>query len=305
MKRTACLRPAALLGLLICSGLLSPAGEATSPQHAAAPALPAGPQQIEIHCGTNLITVFTYKPDTYRDGPLIVVFHGRARNAQEYRDFAIPLAQRLNAIVAAPWFDPERFPIHDYTLGGVLQNGVEQPREKWFFSNIETLVTALRQREGKTDLDYYLLGHSAGGQMLMRLAAFQPMTAKRIVAANPGSDLFPRRDWDYGYGFGQLSGALGDDAALQRYLAAPLTLYLGTADILTDQENLDRSEGAQREGKHRLERGRACFAFAAALAQDRGWQFNWRKVETPGIAHDAKGMFTATEVEAALLGETK
>ena len=38
----------------------------------------------------------------------------------------------------------------------------------------------------------------------MRLAALYPMDIRRIVAAKPGSDLFPRRDWKFGYGFGGL-----------------------------------------------------------------------------------------------------
>lgn len=267
--------------------------------------IPFGTNQVELLCGTNVITVFTYKPKSYRDGPLLVIFHGRTRNAEEYRDYAISLADQLNAIVAVPLFDQERYPIHVYTLGGVIENDTVQPREKWFFPCVRSIVDELRRHEGKAALDYFLVGHSAGGQMLMRLAAIHPMDAKRIVVANPGSDLFPRRDWEFGYGFGGLPVELSDDAALQRYLAAPLTLYLGTADILTDQDNLDRSEGAMRQGTHRLERGRACFGFAESLARERGWKFNWRKVETAGIGHDGKGMLAAKEVEDALFSAGK
>ncbi len=290
-----------LLTALFSAGVAH--AEPPAPHNASS--IPPGTNQTQILCGTNQITVFTYKPQTYRDGPLIVVFHGRSRNAQDYRDHAMALADRLNAVVAAPLFDLERFPVNDYNLGGMIQNNAVQPHENLFFNNIETVVEALRRQEGKPDLDYYLIGHSAGGQMLMRMAAFNPLKAKRIIAANPGSDLFPRRDWKYGYGFGGLPGALSDDAALQRYLAAPLTLYLGTADTLTDQDNLDRSDSAMRQGKNRLERGRNCFEFAESLAHKRGWRFNWRKVEVTDIAHDGKGMLAAKEAEDALFGRDK
>ena len=51
------------------------------------------------------------------------------------------------------------------------------------------------------------------------------------------------------------------------------------------------------------EGGRACFAAAQKLAQTRGWAFNWRKVETPGIGHEAAFMFAAKEAGDALFGK--
>ena len=49
--------------------------------------------------------MFTYKPEAYRDGPLVVVCHGMQRNPDEYRDKARGIAERMGAIVAAPMFD--------------------------------------------------------------------------------------------------------------------------------------------------------------------------------------------------------
>ena len=57
------------------------------------------------------------------------------------------------------------------------------------------------------------------------------------------------------------------------------------------------------QGPNRLARGRACFAAAQKLAQTRGWAFNWRKVETPGIGHEAAFMFAAKEAGDALFGK--
>lgn len=265
--------------------------------------MPAGIGSQEITTTGGVIKVFTYKPSLYRDGPLVVVFHGVNRNAEDYRNFAIAVAERFKVLVAAPLFDKERFPADAYIRGGLLnKDGSLRPREQWTYALVPQLVAALRAGEGKPGLPYYLLGHSAGGQFLARLAAFYPTEAKRIVAGNPGSHLFPRRDWDFGYGFGKLPPEISDDAALQHYLAAPLTIYLGTGDILTDSENLDRSPEALRQGAFRLARGRACFEFAQKLAAERGWTFNWRKVETPGIGHDGGGMFAAPEMGEALLG---
>ncbi len=49
-------------------------------------------------------------------------------------------------------------------------------------------------------------------------------------------------------------------------------------------------------------RGRACFEYAQKLALTNGWQFNWRKVEVPGIAHDGKAMLASQEVQQAMFG---
>lgn len=263
--------------------------------------LPAGASSQDITITGGTIKVYTYRPSLYQGGPLVLVFHGAGRNAEDYRNFAIAVAERFKVLVAAPLIDRGRFPPDAYIRGNLLEkDGALRPREAWSFALVPQLVAALRAGEGKPGLPYYLLGHSAGGQFLARFAAFYPTEAKRIVAGNPGSHLFPRTDWKFGYGFGGLPAEFGDEAALQRYLAAPLTLYLGTGDILTDTANLDRSPAALLQGPHRLARGRACFDFAQKLAAGRGWTFNWRKVETPGIGHDGGGMFAAPEMAAAL-----
>ncbi len=263
--------------------------------------LPAGAGMQEIATTGGVIKVFTYRPSLYTDGPLVLVFHGAGRNAEDYRNFAIAVAERFKVLVAAPLFEKERFPSEDYIAGALFNpDGILRPREQWTFALVPQLLAALREGEGKPDLPYYLLGHSAGGQFLARYVAFSPTEARRVVAANPGSHLFPRTDWKFRYGFGGLPAELSDDAALRRYLAAPLTIYLGTGDILTEAANLDQSPEVLLQGPHRLGRGRACFEFAQKLAAERGWTFNWRKVETPGIEHDGGGMFAAPEIAEAL-----
>jgi len=285
-----------LLGFL----LLSVAAAAAEP-------LPKGPGRVEYPDAAEPITLFTYKPPTYRDGPLFVICHGVGRNAEEYRNFAITLAERFKAIVVAPLFDTARFPSARYQRGGLLGEGDKaNPPERWTYAFIPKIVAHVRALEGKkaAELPYYLIGHSAGGQFLVRLAAFMPGEPVRIVAANPGSHLFPTRDQDFGYGFGKLPAELANDDVLRRYLAAPVTFYLGTDDIYP-RPSFDDSAAGMRQGANRLERGRNCFEFARKLAAERGWAFNWRKVETPGIGHDAAAMFAAKESEDAIFGAKK
>lgn len=271
-------------------------------------ALPVSAQKLSVGASSVVypnhgesLTLHTYRPPTYTDGPLLVVFHGVKRNAEDYRNYAIHMAERFRAIVVTPEFDSVRFSSARYQRGGVMKGKKVAPREEWTYAMIPGIVDFIRGREARADMPYYLIGHSAGGQFLVRMAAFLPGDAKRIVAANPGSDLFPTRDQPFGYGFGGLPEELSSTAVLKAYLAAPLTLYLGTDDIYP-RPSFDDSPEAMTQGRHRLERGRNCYAYAKALAEKNGWPFHWRKVETPGIGHDAAYMFAAPEVEDALFG---
>jgi poly(3-hydroxybutyrate) depolymerase len=264
--------------------------------------IPLGRGQIDVSFGGAPLTLFTYKPAGYTDGPLLVVFHGIVRNAEEYRNFAIPMADRFGVMLVAPLLDETRFPEEWYQRGGLLSaDGRAAPQEKWMFNVVGAIVADVRAREARPAVPYYLIGHSAGAQFLVRLAAYLPGDARRIVSGNAGSLLFPTRDHEFGYGLGGLPPELSDDTMLQRYFAAPLTLYLGTADI-TPRRRFDASEAGMKQGPHRLARNRTCFALAEKMAKEHGWVFNWRKVETPGIEHDAARMFAAKEVEDALFG---
>lgn len=264
--------------------------------------LPVGASTLVFENHGEPLTLYTYRPPTFTDGPVIVVFHGVRRNAEDYRNFAINMAERFKAIVVTPLFDSLRFPSARYQRGGLMKDKLVQPQGQWTYAMVPGIVDFIRNREQNMSMPYYLVGHSAGGQFLVRMAAFLPGDAKRIVACNPGSDLFPTKDQPFGYGFGGLPDALSNDAVLKAYLAAPLTLYLGTDDIYP-RPSFDDSPEGMKQGRHRLERGRNCYAFARSLAAKKGWAFNWRKVETPGIGHDAAMMFAAKETEDAIFGQ--
>jgi glycerophosphoryl diester phosphodiesterase len=264
-------------------------------------AIPTGADRIEVTVGPQQasLEVFTYKPAAYRDGPLIVVIHGVLRNADEYRDHAQEMGDRLGALIAAPRFDKDRFPTESFQQGGVFREGAVRAKDDWTFSRVSEIAGEIRRRESRPELPWYLLGHSAGGQFVERLAGFVDPGAARIVAANPGTHLFPTREQRYPYGFGGLPDELSNDAALRRYLAQPLTLFLGTADTVVD-EHLTVSPEANVQGAVRLERGRNMFEFARKLARERGWAFHWRLVEAEGIKHDHALMFNHPQEAAAL-----
>ena len=248
---------------------------------AAAP-IETGRQTADVN-GAPMV-VFTYRPAGCSDPSLLMVFHGLARNARTYRDDARALADRLCLLVVAPLFDRQAFPGWRYQRGGIVKDAAVQDARD-------------RRQEGRP-IAYSLFGHSAGGQFVDRLAAFVPSEARRIVVANAGSYVFPSLDIDAPFGLGKVYSGTKAEAALQRYLQQPLTIYLGQGDTRDDERN-DYPE-ALAQGASRYQRGVNVFNAAKRLAQERGWRFNWRLLELLGVGHNARKMLAAPQASEAL-----
>ncbi len=194
------------------------------------------------------------------------------------------------------------FSTEAYQEGGIVKDGTPVSPDQWTYTFIQPVVDEMCRREGHT-LPYYLVGHSAGAQFLNRMSAFLPGHPARIVAANPGSLIFPTRNQKYPYGFGGLPDSLSNDDAIKRYLAAPLTLYLGTDDVKSDY--LPTDDAAMAQGATRIDRGRNCYAMAKKLAESRGWPFAWRIVEADGLGHGSLPMWKHKNAQDAVLGSSK
>jgi hypothetical protein len=236
---------------------------------------------------------------------LLWTFHGHARDPQHYRDAAEGLARHCKGIVLAPLFDEKQFPGHKYIHGNVLARGKTLPESEWTFSLVPRLIEEVRKIEGRPQMPYYLLGHSGGGQFVMRLMAFARLEPVEAVAANPGSLLFPTTDLPYPYGFGRLPDALGGTKRLKAFLAARLTLYSGTSDNDPNHPELDRRPNAEKQGPHRLARARNAFALAEKVAQREGWTCNWRLVEAPGVGHNGPKMLDHPQCRVALFARPR
>ena len=256
----------------------------------------AGKQTVNL--GGTRMDVYTYRPAQCPDPSLLLVFHGAARDAEDYRDYARGLADRQCMLVVAPLFDRKRFPSWRYQRGGIVDvsGAVQNPRD---FTGrlVLDLVGWARQREGR-NLSYSLIAHSAGGQFLGRLVAFVPNEAKRVVIANPGTYVLASLAVDAPYGLGKVYSAADGEDPLRRYLQQPLTIYLGEADDRDDDRN--NSAEARAQGASRLARGLNAFNAAKSLAQARNWTFNWRLIELPGVGHDAGKMLSAPQASEAL-----
>jgi pimeloyl-ACP methyl ester carboxylesterase len=260
-------------------------------------AAPIATGQQTIDIGGTPMVVFTYRPAGCSDPSLLMVFHGVARNARTYRDDARALADRLCLLVVAPLFDRQAFPGWHYQRGGIVKGAAVQDARDFTGRLVLDLVDWVRRQEGRP-IAYSLFGHSAGGQFVDRLAAFVPSEARRIVVANAGSYVFPSLDIDAPFGLGKVYSGTEGEAALRRYLQQPLTIYLGQGDTRDDERN-DYPE-ALAQGASRYQRGVNVYNAAKSLAQERGWRFNWRLVELPGVGHNARKMLAAPQASEAL-----
>jgi hypothetical protein len=288
------------LALLLLFPLAAQSGPAPA---APAAVIPPGRGSLLVDLDGTELELFTYQPAGWGGHRMLLVLHGVLRNADRYRDDAVVLGDRWQALIVAPRFDAERFPSRRYQRGGLLDaSGAPAPPADWTYALVPKIAAKVRELTGRPALPFSVLGHSAGGQFVARMAAFQETGAIRLVAANPGSHLFPVLDLPFGYGFGGLPPELAGDERLRRYLAAPLTIYLGSADDGPD-EYFDGSPDALEQGGGRHQRGLACYWTARTLARERGWPFGWRLVEARGIGHDHAKMFAAAECELALFSD--
>jgi pimeloyl-ACP methyl ester carboxylesterase len=265
----------------------------TAPPADAAP-IPAGSgQQVADLSGTTL-QVFTYRPSDCPISGALLVFHGLSRNVADYRDYAIPLAQRHCLLVVAPLFDEARFPSWSYQRGGLVHDGAAQPPQNWTVNLAASLVAWTRAREGRADLPYVLIGHSAGGQFVSRVAAFGATNARQTVIANPSTWVRPSLDIAVPYGFGGVFAPPQAEAALRRYLSEKIIVLLGQEDV--GSRNLANDDEAKAQGGTRFERGQNVFREAEATARQHGWAFNWRLAIVPGVGHNAREMLASSQL---------
>ncbi len=264
---------------------------------AAFAAIPDGVHEQTVDLRGMPVRVHTYRPTRCTAPSLLLAFHGSERDPVLARESSRGLADKHCMLVLAPYFDAERFPQWRYQQGGIVDGRRFYPSSEWTGHFALELVAWARREEGKA-LPYAMIGHSAGGQFLSRLAAFVPNEATRIVIANPASHVFPSLDTDAPRGFrGVYRGADGE-AALKRYLAQPVTIFLGEMDLKPDPGD---TRETMAQGGSRFERGRNVYNAGKQLSEKNGWPFNWRLVQVPRVAHSSRKMYDSREASAALL----
>ena len=238
------------------------------------------------------VRVFTYRPrqcDT--KCPILIALHGKGRAASAMRDYWELPADRHGFLVIAPEFSEKHWPKAAlYNLGGV--DGESDPR-KWTYSVIERLFDEMRDGQA----DYKLFGHSAGAQFAHRMHLLLPdHRASVVVAANAGWYLMPEWRSDKAqakFPYSMVDGPVAGEAAVRRALGRKLVVMVGANDTDPQHADLDRSDGAMKQGATRVDRGEAFFAAASGATRDLGMAGAWELHLVEGAAHESSKMVRA------------
>lgn len=237
------------------------------------------------------IRVYTYRPRACDSKcPMWIVLHGMARNASALRDTWVDLADRYEFLVVAPEFSQKEWPrAAKYNLGDVAGN--DNP-EKWTYAAIDHLFEEMRDGQP----DYRVFGHSAGGQFVHRMLLLRPESKASIyVAGNPGWYALPewRKEKSESAYPHSLVGSKSGEAQVRQALAKRLLVLVGEKDSDPDDESLNKSDGAMKQGATRVERGENFFKAANRLAGELGVALAWQYIEVPETAHDSAAMSRA------------
>jgi hypothetical protein len=291
----------AVAGFLFLQGLPARAGDAITIGPGAGRFLYHDP-----NTGTGkTLPVWTYRPKSFTpDTPIVFVLHGASRNADDYRDNWVNLADENGFLIVAPEFAKVGFPkAWAYNLGNLARPFKAgdpvpfNPRKDWIFPIIDRVFAAVRMATGSRRTTFSMFGHSAGAQFVHRYLTFTGGPKVDIaIAANAGWYTLPTRAETFPYGIGRTALTDGD---LRTLFGKRLIVLLGEDDTRQGR-SLRQTPEAMRQGPNRLARGKTYYETGRKTADKMGVPFDWRLVFVPGVGHANAEM---AEPAAALLHE--
>ncbi|MDC6405921.1 MULTISPECIES: hypothetical protein [Maribacter] len=246
---------------------------------------------------SNTVLIHYHKPKTFtKDSKVIIVLPGAGRNGKDYRDAWREASEKYGLLVISPEYSEKYYPeFWSYNLGGMIydvdiQNEtfkINQNSDQWIFGDFDRIFDVIKSNLKLTSNQYDMFGHSAGGQILHRLAIFKPKNkADRILASNSGWYTIPITSDVFPYGLGNIQ-----ESANSVNFSENLIVFLGEDDNENETRgDLRRSPEVDKQGTHRLERGIYFFNESKKIASELNSEFNWKLEIVPNVGHDYKEM---------------
>ena len=240
------------------------------------------------------VEVFYHIPDgDISTMPILMSFHGAGRNADDYRDYWINIANANNFMVFAPEFSQDNFPGGDrYQLANIFDDG-DNPspstfnnENEWTFSIIDPLFEIIKADISGIQEVYDAWGHSGGAQFLHRFVTYLPNSQLNMaVCSNAGWYTVPEFSIDFPYGL--QSSELANNVLISAF-SKKLIVHLGQDDTDPNAPGLRHNMVVDdQQGTFRLERGQYYFETSQTTAENLNADFNWEKHEIANIGHQA------------------
>lgn len=216
---------------------------------------------------------------TERQLPLIVIMHGTARTAMEYRDAFADFAERYGAVVLAPLFpaslsDPEE--LHHFKFldsGGTRWDQV-------LLDIVDEVAEAFRVERGR----FLLHGFSGGGQFAHRFFYLHPDRLAAVSVGAPGRVTLLDTAQPWWLGVEDIGARFGIPLDVPAMTRVPVQMVVGAEDTETWEINNvgdpNWLPGAERAGATRIER----LASLRDSFTEAGISVRFDLV--PGVAHD-------------------
>lgn len=225
---------------------------------------------------------------TNQNTPIVFVFHGNGRNADEYRNAMIAKANEYQFIVIAPEFSNTHFSGGDtYNLGNVFVDGDNpssnslNPESEWTFSIIEPIFDFMKLRTANENNHYDIIGHSAGAQFAHRFVQFKPNARfNKVVASASGWYTVPDVTIDFPYGFKK---SPLESLNLNSLFSKQLFIQVGSLDNDPNASALRRNEFADAQGTNRFDRAHHFFNTAQTVSNPA--TFQWQLYVHQGLDH--------------------
>lgn len=241
-----------------------------------------------------------YIPSTVNQttAPILFIFPGTYRNADDYLETWITIADQKGVMVFAFEFSVNYYPMStNYQTGFILdENGNLNNEDVWTFSVIEPVFDFIKTNLVNNTNSYNMFGHSAGGQFVHRFVQFKPNSrVNYAVSANAGWYTVPDTSVDFPYGL-KNAGISNED--LQNSYLKNLEIHLGQNDNDPNDPALRKTPEANLQGLHRLSRGRYFINQSDSISQSLNFPSNWVKKELENVGHEQQKMavFAAQEM---------
>ncbi|MBG7611517.1 T9SS type A sorting domain-containing protein [Polaribacter sp. BAL334] len=228
--------------------------------------------------------------------PILMSFHGAERNADDYRDYWIAMANSNQFMVFAPEFSENNFPGGDaFNLANIFDDGDNptkssfNPTNEWTFSILDPLFENIKTAVSGTQQKYNAWGHSAGAQFLQRFVLYMPNSkADIIVCSNSGWYTVP--DFTVNFPYGLKNGELSI-TDLTAAFTKKIIIHLGKNDTDPNSAGLRHNTIVDnQQGLNRFVRGQYFFGTSQTKAQEMNTPFNWEKDEVANVDHNGQLM---------------